>query len=72
MAKKKVARKKKQRWTFKYEMYQHLAATQAEFYEKVKKIPKEVGLPDKFLARSACRGRSPRTTASCARKSSRR
>ena len=28
--------KKKKRWNFKYEMYQHLGLTQAEFYEKVK------------------------------------
>jgi hypothetical protein len=55
-AKKKVARKKNQPWTFKYEMYQHLAATQAEFYEKVKKIPKEVGLPDKFVGKIGLTG----------------
>ena len=56
MAKKKVAKKNKQRWTFKYEMYQYLAATQGEFYEKVKKIPKEVGLPDKFQGKIGLTG----------------
>ena len=28
----------KSRWQFKYEMYRHLALTQAEFFDKVRKI----------------------------------
>jgi hypothetical protein len=40
--------KPKGRWQFRYEMYQHLALTQSEFFEKVKKIPKEVGFPDEL------------------------
>jgi hypothetical protein len=35
-------------WQYKIEMYDYLAKTKGELLEKAKKIPSEIGLPDKY------------------------
>ena len=54
-AKTRVPRRGKQR-QFRYQMYQHLAETQGEFLAKVRTIPDEVGLPEKFRGKIGLTG----------------
>jgi len=36
-------------WDYKIEMYDHLHKTQDSLYEQAKKIPKQIGMPDRYL-----------------------
>ncbi|MCK4828614.1 hypothetical protein KA005_73465, partial [bacterium] len=44
------------KWEYKFEMYQHLANTRIEIYEKAKKIPKEIGFPEDLLGKVGLTG----------------
>jgi hypothetical protein len=47
---------RKGRFQFKIDMYRHLSETLGEFYARTKKIPKEIGMPDKYLGQIGLSG----------------
>ncbi|MGO8714028.1 MAG: hypothetical protein ACLQUZ_18580, partial [Rhizomicrobium sp.] len=44
-----ITRRWKGKWPYKIDMYRHLSETLPAIYEKARKIPKEIGMPDKYL-----------------------
>ena len=60
MVKEKTLRKApaaaKRRFEFKIDLYRHLSETLSEFYARTKKIPKEIGMPDKYLGQIGLSG----------------
>lgn len=44
------------KWRYKIEMYRHLSETLPEIYAKAKKIPGEIGMPDKYLGQVGLSG----------------
>jgi hypothetical protein len=46
----------KTRWNYKIEMYDHLHKTQGVVYEQAKKIPKQIGMPEKYLGQVGLTG----------------
>jgi hypothetical protein len=46
----------KRRFEFKIDLYRHLSETLGEFYARTKKIPKEIGMPDKYLGQVGLSG----------------
>lgn len=46
----------KGRFEFKIDLYRHLAETLADFYARTRKIPKEIGMPDKYLGQVGLSG----------------
>lgn len=46
----------KRRFEFKIDMYRHLSETLGDFYARAKKIPKEIGMPDKYLGQVGLSG----------------
>jgi len=44
------------KWTFKMDMYKHLADTRAQLFEEAKKIPKSIGFPEELLGKVGLTG----------------
>lgn len=50
------SRQNTEKWRFKIEMYRHLSETLPQIYEKAKKIPGEIGMPEKYLGQVGLSG----------------